>query len=187
MTIAPVGSAALLVLRQAASSSTRPPAEVSPADRLTAAAGNAAIGRPAAPLAEARGKVAEALFDRSVPDVNAMKVHLYEALGEEFGISISDFETPRDFGAAIAEKIGQMRREPNGSLMLSEIEKRLGLDKLGISLDTLVDAVINAGGESDAKLTRALEAKLGEEAGGGKSASPSIARLGSDEIGLYRI
>lgn len=179
----PVNTAALSVLRQAASLSPSAAQERPQQDALLAAAnGSTGVGH----LSQTRGKIAEALFDRSTPDVTEMKVHLYERLGKEFGISMADFDTPRAFGAAISEKISQIKRDANGALILSELEKKLGLDKLGISLDTLVDAIINVGGDSDKKLTEAIKKKMADDSGDGQHATKSIPQLKSDEIGLYR-
>lgn len=136
---------------------------------------------------KARGKIAEALFDRTTPDVTEMKVHLMKRLGEKFGLSMDDFDSPRAYGAAIREAIGHLKQQPGGSLALAEMEKDLGLDKLGISLDTVVDAIINPGRESDQKLDAALREQLGKDAGDHRAsdARKGIPKLQADGIGLY--
>lgn len=184
--IASVATTALLVLRQSALA-PQSLAQRAPAQESLLATAN---GSPeASPAAKSRGRIAEALFDRSAPDVTEMKVHLYERLGKAFGISMEDFDSPGAFGSAIAEKISQMKRDPGGSMALMEIEKKLGLDKLGISLDTLVDAIINVGGDSDKKLTEALVRKLGEDASTDRKdgAVSGALQLQRDEIGLYGV
>lgn len=62
---------------------------------------------------------------------------------------------------------------------LVEIENKLGLDKLGVSLDTVVNAMIDPGGDDGDKLDAALRRRLGEA---GKDHS-ALARL--DELGRY--
>jgi hypothetical protein len=64
---------------------------------------------------------------------------------------------------------------------IAEIEKQLGLDQVGVSLDTLVNAIIDPQGSDGDKLDAALKNHLsdhGKGEGNGASFHP-------DEIGLY--
>ncbi len=89
----------------------------------------------------------EALFDHSVPTVSQKRIELMRRVGDEFGLKLEDFETSSKFGAAVREKIGQIKLQPGGALALAAIEKKVGLDKLGISLDDFVDAMMDPGGD----------------------------------------
>lgn len=112
-----------------------------------------------------------------------MKVRLMERLGEELGISMDDFNSVRSYGLAIRQAVEEIKREPGGGFFLAELEKKLGLDDLGISLDTLVDAMTDPTGEADRKLEAALKAQVGDIFDEDDKAA--LAALAPDEIGLY--
>lgn len=187
LSISTTVSAALVILQRAAplsagSGERRDPAA---ADLVAIANGAAGPGISAAGghSAQAKGRIAQALFDRSIPDVNEMKVRLMERLGEELGISMEDFDSVRSYGLAIRQAVEEIRREPGGGFFLAELEKKLGLDDLGISLDTLVDAMTDPTGEADRKLEAALKAQVGDIFDEDDKAA--LAALAPDEIGLY--
>jgi hypothetical protein len=185
--VPPIASAALQILQQsslnqAASDKTEP----STANGILAAA-NGVSSAGSSATDQARKKVSEALFDQSVPDVNKLKIHLMERLGAEFGISYEDFETASAFGTAIQRLMGEMRYEAGGLARFREIERKLGLDELGISLDEFVSAIIDPDSSEGEKLDKALGEKVGElskEAAGGENGV--LAKLlEQDETGLY--
>lgn len=67
-------------------------------------------------------------------------------------------------------------------MALAAIETKLELGKLGLSIDTLVEAMINPGGDADEEVETALlkEAKEDEE-----KALASLRAFTLDEAGLY--
>lgn len=118
------------------------------------------------------------LFDRQALDVNEMKVNLIDRLGKALGVSRDDYDNQSSFGTALKAAIAKLRRDPGGATIIAAIEKRLGLDKLGISMDTLLNAVIDPGSEDARRLDGALRAQAGE------MARDEAFEL--DEIGIYR-
>jgi len=186
--VSPLDSTALLTLRQA----TLQPSDdkAKPADQILAAANGLASGDTGAGTsAEARAKINGALFDRSVPDSLQMKISLMRRLGEEFGLDMDKFESQAAFGAAIERAVGAIKIQDGGVLMLTEIERKLGLDKLGISLDTLVNAIIDPDSDDSDKLDAALKTHLGELAGAGEKdgGQGAAALVRTDEDGLYGV
>ena len=57
--------------------------------------------------------------------------------------------------------VGQLKLAPNAQLVIAGIEKEIGLDKLGVSLDTVINAIIDPMGKDNDKLNAALEKKIG--------------------------
>ncbi|HEX2840611.1 hypothetical protein [Hyphomicrobium sp.] len=184
--ISSVNSTAVLILQQTTSTASSTDTTKQPGNTLLAVA-NGVYDVGAGPQAQARKKVSEALFDASKPNAMQMKIDLMHRLGDEFGISMDDFESASQFGAAIRDEIGKIKLQEGGALALAAIEKKLGLDKLGISLDELVSAIIDPEGDEAEKLDAALTKKLGEDARDGTkdTARVSIAPLQRDELGLY--
>lgn len=181
LSISTTGSAALFLLQRAAPLQAQSGERRDPAADLVAVANGGPVSDGQS--AQAKGRIAQALFDRSIPDVTEMKVRLMERLGEELGISMDDFDSVRSYGFAIRQVVDQIRQEPGGGLFLAELEKKLGLDDLGISLDTLVDAMLDETGEANRKLDAALKAHLGDIFDEDDKAA--LAALAPDEIGIY--
>src|SRR5690606_33841224 len=184
-------SSALSILQRAA----RPLAENGAADpagvNLVATANGVAPPRGsggAGPTQQAKAKVSEALFKPNAPSVLEMKLHLMKRLGEEFGIKLEDHETNASFGRAIQSAIAEIKMKPGGSLVLSAIERKLGFDKLGFSLDTFVNAIIDPNGSDGQSVDAALKEHLGktdEDEGDGDDAPAALeSLLGFDENGL---
>src|SRR5690606_37347510 len=92
---------------------------------------------------QARAKISEAMFDSSAFNTTAMKINLMRRLGEELGIPFDDHATQFSFAAAIKEEVAKIRLLETGEKILAKIEKNLGLDKLGITIDQLVNAILD--------------------------------------------
>jgi hypothetical protein len=107
-----------------------------------------------------------------------MKLDLIDRAGEALGVKKSDYASMDEFVAATKKAFSDLKSKPDGQQAIAKIERDLGLDKLGISLDDL----INSAGDPDKndKVTQALKKQLGEDAEGG-----SVLR--KDEIGRYHI
>jgi hypothetical protein len=180
-----VMTAAVQILQQAASYTSSDTPQQPGTAVLSIANGVAEAGAGA--QSKARAKVSEALFDHSVPTVSQKRIELMRRVGDEFGLKLEDFETSSKFGAAVREKIGQIKLQPGGALALAAIEKKVGLDKLGISLDDFVDAMMDPGGDEAKKLDAALAETLGDEAKDGAidGARERLALLQRDDLGLY--
>lgn len=165
-------STALLVLQQADERS-RPGRQ--PLDIVALANGvGPSGGKPLSPVAPV-----DDMFSVMSVDINEMKIDLMERLGKQLGISLDDFADASGFGRAVERLINVIRTSENGGdIAIMRIGRELGLDKLGISLDDLVDAINDPEGDADQRLEEALlREAVGEEHAPGR---PRI-----DEIGLY--
>lgn len=169
----PSGSAALFILRQAV------------AQQSGSAHPAAGLSGPLLPSTEGVGE--SEFFGANTMDVTAMKVRLMERLGDAFGISMEDHPDARSFGGAIRDVVEKLGMSPDGMKVLAKIEKDLGLDELGISIDTLIGAIIDPSGNDAEKLDAALREQAGELLESGEEAETlqRLARMGLDEAGLY--
>lgn len=182
--ISPANTVALQILQQ----SSIPPASAArkPAvDPLLAAVNG--VPDPAASEGSgtslaAKARITEALFSVNSLDLTKMKTNLFERLGKEFGLAMDDFETVAAFGRAIKEVVTKLKQDPEGLAELARIERDLGLTKLGISIDTLVEAMIEPDGHEDDRLEAALlrEVKEADE-----KAVAALRALALQETGLY--
>lgn len=127
----------------------------------------------------ARGKVTEALFSVNTTDPTAMKVRLMERLGEQFGLKMEDFASQSSYGLAIRSFVDKLKLEAPEKIKV--IEKELGLDELGISLDNLVDAIIDPTGHASDALDAALRKDLGVD----QDPPVALKPFKQDEIGRY--
>ncbi|WP_144083482.1 hypothetical protein [Hyphomicrobium nitrativorans] len=185
-------SSAVQILQQAmrplSSSETSPAASgaslVAAANGVELASGEDGAG----PASRANAKVSEALFKPNEPSAIEMKLHLMKRLGDEFGIKLEDHENHASFGRAIQAEITKIKMKPEGVLILSAIEKKLGFDKLGFSLDTFVNAIIDPKGTDGQKVDAALKDHLGIDDEGkdkAEAARAALDKLRFDEAGLY--
>ena len=156
--------------------------------RLVATANGVAVADNAdSPTQRAKAKLSEALFKPNAPSVTEMKIHLMKRLGQELGIALEDHETHASFGSAVRGAIADIKMKPGGALVLAAIERKLGFDTLGFSLDTFVTAIIDPKGDDGRKVDAALKKALGLDDGddrksGARAVPAAILR---DESGLY--
>ena len=106
--------------------------------------------------ARAKEKIETYLFDASHVSVNELKVDLLERLGEALGLKQEDGESGYGWGRKLENILSTMDYASKRAL-----EKDIGLDKLDISIDTLVAAVKNPYADDSEKLKAALELKAG--------------------------
>jgi hypothetical protein len=179
-------SAALQILQQASvPTPSKKDEEPSAGSVILATANGVAIPSVGGAQSQAKAKISDAFMDRPI-DIQQLKFNLMRRLGEELGVKMDDFEDPRDYGSAIREVIGKIKASPTGAMYLAKLEKDLGLDKLGISIDDLVDAISSPDGEGGKKLDAALRAETGEEARKAAEDMETIMRgLKTDDAGLY--
>ncbi|PCI05257.1 MAG: hypothetical protein COB78_01170 [Hyphomicrobiales bacterium] len=92
-----------------------------------------------------------------------MKVKLFEAVGEAFGLDEDNFSSFGAYASAIQAVMEQIKQDdPMAFIIFDEIEKDLGLDELGISLEEAVQAMVEPGGTASAKLDAALKEQADE-------------------------
>ncbi|KUM28376.1 hypothetical protein AU467_34855 [Mesorhizobium loti] len=129
------------------------------------------------PLTQGQAKISQSMFSVNSLNVTATKVRLMERAGKEFGIDQADFESVTSYGSAVKNAVEALKRQSPSAI--AEIEKQLGLDQLGVSLDTLVNAIVDPQGSD--RLDAALEKQVGDDGKDEARAAP----LQPDEIGLY--
>lgn len=115
-----------------------------------------------------RSKIAEALFNQNHVSTNELKIQLVDALGKELGLDRLDFDTPYAFASAVANNIKNLSQE-----MVSEIEKKLGLDDLHLALSVLVEAIMFPFGDANERLMNALD----KQANGGSGSDTEYRRV----------
>lgn len=128
------------------------------------------------------GKLSESLFNASSPpSVLKMKLDLFDRVGKAFGLKREDFSSLDGFGLAVKRIVEKMRADPRDRLLLYEIEKKLELPKLGLSIDDVIDAMMDEDGSGDDKLEAALLRSTDRDG------EDDLARMTqTDELGLYR-
>ncbi|AZO24440.1 MULTISPECIES: hypothetical protein [unclassified Mesorhizobium] len=122
-------------------------------------------------------EISQSMFSLDGLNVTATKVRLMERAGKEFGLDQGDYESVISYGTAVKNAVEALKRQSPSAI--AEIERQLGLDQLGVSLDTLVNSIADPQSSDGDRLDAALEREAGKQ-GEGKSAS-----IQPDEIGLY--
>ena len=179
-------SAALLILQQASVPAlSKKDEEPSAGSAILAAANGVAIPSVAGAQSQAKAKISDAFMDSPI-DIQQLKFNLFRRVGEELGVKMDDFKDPRDYGSALRGAIEKIKASPMGALFLTKIEKDLGLDELGVSIDDVVDAISSPDGDGGKKLDAALRAETGEDAKKAAEDMLTVMRgIKTDETGLY--
>lgn len=172
-------SAAALMLKPAASGMQERDAPLAGNSVLASANGMKLVVDPA--TKQAQVKVSEVLFESDRVSTLALKVYLTERAAEALGVRKDGFASDTEYRAAIKKAFAEISLKPDARRLIDAIEKDLGLDKLGVSLKTLIDAVAGEDPEANEKLDAAL----------GKYAERSEARDGQaglriSDIGIYQ-
>ena len=178
-TIQSLQSAAALMLKPAASGMQGPGTPLAGNSVLASANGMKLIVDPATKHAQV--KVSEVLFESDRVSTLALKVHLTERAAEALGVRKDGFASDTEYRAAIRKAFAEISLKPDARQLIDAIEKDLGLDKFGISLKTLIDAVAGEDPEANEKLDAAL-AKYADRS----EAKDGQARFQISDIGIYR-
>ncbi|QRE76623.1 hypothetical protein [Methylobacterium aquaticum] len=162
--------------------------------------------------AKARAAATAALFSVNHVTGEKLLMQRVEQLGQVLGVERSHYRTFEEFGAAIKDTMLKLTANPDDGAMISGIaarmkldsktvevllqqktpdllfhliEQHLGLDKLGISLDSLVTAAQNPGGRDAERIKELLE----QDSGPSKTdkAGQPLLLVTKDEDGLYRL
>ncbi len=161
--------------------------------------------------AKARAAAIAALFSVNHVTGEKLLMQRVEQLGQVLGVERSQYKTFEEFGAAIKDTMIKLTANPDDGAMISGIaarmkldsktvevllqqktpdllfhliEQHLGLDKLGISLDSLVTAAQNPGGRDAGRIKELLEQDNGLSKA--DKAGQALLVVTKDEDGLYR-
>ncbi|MBL4726695.1 MAG: hypothetical protein JKY83_08495 [Rhizobiaceae bacterium] len=117
-----------------------------------------------------------------------MKVKLFEAVGEAFGIDKDNYDTSAKYASAIQSAMDQIKENDPAKayIIFHEIEKDLGLNELGISLEKAVEAMLEPGGKADEELDAALQAQA-DEINGDFGEDEVFGSLTVDSNGVYSL
>jgi hypothetical protein len=187
-TISGVNSAALLILQQTNSTSSVEGGQTGAVNLVAVAHGfGDKVGMSAQP-GQAQSRVSEAIFSVNSGSVIKEKLALIERAGEKLGFDKNDFDSDVDFARQMRRTVLIMQAS-GADQRIAEIEKDLGLDKLGVSLLDVVSSAQNP--DRDDALTQALVEQMrtenkdeADKAEKDKDTSVS-SRLAPDDIGLY--
>jgi hypothetical protein len=162
--ISSVNATALAILQ-------RPVSPLGPAEdarttavRLVAAANGVAPEQISGADLEAsrRRSEVEAMFSVNAPNLNQMKLDLYKRVGEALGIDQSKYDSMPAYWLALKITVAKVLEQENGAAILRGIERDLGLNKLGVSLETVIDAIVDP--DANKELTEALEDQINDGA-----------------------
>lgn len=142
-----------------------------------AASSHSAVGAAASPLMQAKPTAPASKFSLDNLNITATKVRLMERAGNEFRIDQAEYDSVSSYGTAIKNAVEALKRQSPSAI--AEIERQLGLDQLGVSLDRLVDAIADPRGSDSKRLDAALK-QHADGPGEGDAASIQL-----DELGLY--
>jgi hypothetical protein len=187
-TISTSSSTALLLLQQASGATTAPATTQKPSasDTITSvASGQTKAGKVSVTTQPSPGesKVAEQMFGVNNSSIIKQKLDLIDRAGKALGVDQADYDSREAFVDAMQKALGQLKIQ-GGDAAVHGLEKQLGLDKLGVSLQDVIDSAKDP--EANDKLTQALKRKAGMfgDDTDGSDATPSLGTQTND-IGLY--
>lgn len=167
-----LSNAALLILQQ------QRPQHAAEDSLAESANGVSSLAGSGSPLKQAQAKISGTMFSVNSLNITAIKVRLMERVGKEFGVDQGDHASLLSYGTAVKNAVEALKQRSASEIIA--IEKKLGLDQLGVSLDTFVNAIIDPIGSDSDRLDAALKQLTGDDVKS-KAAGP----IQPDEIGLY--
>lgn len=177
---------AIATLRDVGAMRTDHPARTAKTRDLVAIASTAGQWDGGAPVdKQARARISEAMFSVSNVNPDKVKMKLFERLGELLGVHEGNFDTTEAYGRALKQKLVEIRHDPGSEAFLAKVEKELGLGKLEITSDELIDAMIDPAGEAGKKLDAALVDHYGKTITAARNADAPVTLVMSS-IGTYR-
>lgn len=177
-----VNSTASLILQQLNSTAPAPQGENNSVNVAAIANG---LNIKAGPETHAQAKINDTL---SATSLTQARMQLYKRVGEELGVKEEDYTTPQQWAAALRGVVRSIRAQKGGDAVILEIEQKLGLDKLGVSLDTVIDSIADPNGGASKALNDALKKAAGKgliAIGNGDTGLNGAVQL--NEIGMYRL
>ncbi|AGB75144.1 MULTISPECIES: hypothetical protein [Rhizobium] len=185
--ISNVSSAALAILQQLNKGTTISEQPPSAADSLIAVAtgqvNNVTVSKQPT---QAQSKVSEAMFSMSKDSIAKQKLDLIERTGRALGVERSDYSSMDEFVAAMKKVYGEIKVQAGGMGALHALERQLGLDKLGLTIEDVIESAQD--GDSNDKVTKALERRAkkekNEESGTGADQAIQIDAAAANLYGL---
>ena len=97
------------------------------------------------------------LFKATTSNVTQMKISLFERVGEALGVDKEDYASEAKFYDAVASRFSALVMQEDSHIFIGKLEQELGLYELGVSLRTVVTAMVEPSGKDAEKLSDALE------------------------------
>lgn len=181
--VSSVGSAALLILQQTTAATQPGQGEAGSSDIVAVANGvSAKVGSARQPGRDL-ARITEAMFSVNSVDITKLKLELIERTGKALGVNQADYVSKDEFVDAMQTALSDLRRE-GGDLAVMGLEKKLGLDSLGLTIEDVIASARNP--TSHDKLTKALEKKAGKTAEDLQlEKTPQNAYAVPDSFGVY--
>lgn len=137
----------------------------------------------------ANTKINDHFFNQAGNGANNNRMVLIREVGEFFDLKREDFKSDFAFGSALAKIVENLPTDA-----LRDIEKKLGLTDIDVSLNELIEAIKDPEGSQGKKLDEALDSKGSAKAGQSYGATKAIQRLADsaetkslDELQLDRL
>jgi hypothetical protein len=153
-TVTSTNSAALLILQQTASIRPSQQLDAGSGDMLAVANGISEQVSSNQQQTQAQSKISESLFSVNHVSINKLKMDLIDRTGKALGVDQADFASREDFVDAMQKALGKLKMV-GGDDAVRGLEKELGIDKLGVSIQDVIDSAKDP--EANDKLTKALE------------------------------
>lgn len=137
----------------------------------------------------ANTKINDHFFNQAGNGANNNRMALIREVGEFFDLKREDFKSDFAFGSALAKIVENLPTDA-----LRDIEKKLGLTDIDVSLNELIEAIKDPEGSQGKKLNEALDGKGAAKTGQSNGATKAIQRLADaaeakslDELQLDRL
>lgn len=154
-----VNSTASLILQQLSSVAPAPGEEKNSANLAAIANGLSSKAGVTGAEAQAQAKITDTM---SAASLTQARMQLYARVGEALGVKEEDYATPQLWATALRGVVRAIRAQKGGDAAILQIEQKLGLDKLGVSLDTVIDSISDPGGGASNALNDALKKAAGK-------------------------
>lgn len=143
-TVPSTNSAALLILQQTSPIRTIQQQAAGSDDLLAVANGMSKQVSSDQQPTRAQAKVSESLFSVNHVSINKLKMDLIDRTGKALGVDQADYASRKDFVDAMQKALGKLKME-GGDDAVRGLEKELGLDKLGVSIQDVIDSAGSRG------------------------------------------
>ncbi len=183
--VSTTNSNALQILQQT-QSLKEPSQPRSPVDVLTAPVQRTSTQTdPLKLLNPAKSKLSESMFSVNSVDINKMKLNLIDRAGKALGVDPGNYASQDGFIEAVQDMVRDLKLHGNESV-ISSVEKEIGLDKLGVSLEDLVNSESDP--EANERVTKALERETGKQDEQSKSKGlDALIGINLDANGIYTV
>ncbi|QCI98166.1 hypothetical protein [Agrobacterium larrymoorei] len=182
MSIAPINATALSILQQSQISSHLSK-QISATAQDNPATGVLSTVHSEAQPTKVETTISEAMYSVNHMSITERKLELIDRTGKALGVDKDNYGTNDEFVDAMRKALGKLKIE-GGAAAVMALNRELGLDKLGLSVEDVIDAAADP--DANDKVTKALEKEAGITSEEEEESSQKM--LGAlDELGLYAL